>query len=362
MRDLKLQQRILVVDDTRTIRDLVSAILSKFADITMAESGEAAMQLLDDGQTFDLILLDVRMPGMSGYEVMESINKHPLSNATPVIFLTSHDDHEAEERALNLGAVDFIAKPFSAPILRARVFNHLALKEARDLIEAQNETLEETVRARTAELVLTQDVTILSLASLAETRDNETGMHIRRTQSYVRLLADELRARGHYTDLLNDDTIKLMEKSAPLHDIGKVGIPDAVLLKPGKLTPEEFEIIKDHPTLGKNALEGAENMLGSTSFLRFAKEIAYSHHEKWNGSGYPQGLAGQDIPLSARLMAVADVYDALIARRVYKSAFTHETAIDLIVEGKGTHFDPVVVEVFLTLIDEFNKTALKFKD
>ncbi|MFC1747356.1 HD-GYP domain-containing protein [Pseudomonadota bacterium] len=226
----------------------------------------------------------------------------------------------------------------------------------------QTNIMIKALKERTEALQKTQDVTILSLASLAETRDNETGAHILRTQRYVRALAMRLRNHPRFKNELNDETISLFYKSAPLHDIGKVGIPDAILLKPGKLDVDEFEIMKTHATLGGEALERAEEALGGSSFLRHAKDIANTHHEKWNGSGYPLGLKGDEIPVCGRLMAVADVYDALISKRVYKPAFSHEKAIAIIKEGNGLHFDPDVVEAMLAIEDEFKQIAADFAD
>ncbi len=218
----------------------------------------------------------------------------------------------------------------------------------------------ETLLKRTQELQRTQDVTIMSLASLAETRDNETGAHIMRTQRYVRVLAEQLSDHPRFSDVLNDDTIDLLYKSAPLHDIGKVGIPDRILLKPGKLSAEEFTIMKTHAELGGEALKLAEAELGTTSFLTYAREIALTHHEKWNGKGYPRGLKGDVIPVSGRLMAVADVYDALISKRIYKEAFSHQKAIDILKEGRGEHFDPDVLDALLVIEPEFVKIAQKY--
>ena len=220
----------------------------------------------------------------------------------------------------------------------------------------------EAIRQRTEEIQRTQDVTILSLASLAETRDNETGAHILRTQRYVRALANHLATQEKYRVVLDQQTIELLFKSAPLHDIGKVGIPDAILLKPGKLSDDEFRIMKTHAALGSKALEEAEQELGGTSFLRYAREIAETHHEKWDGSGYPAGLTGAQIPLSGRLMALADVYDALISKRVYKPAFSHEKAREIILEGNGSHFDPDIVAAFQTIEEEFREIASSFSD
>jgi len=229
------------------------------------------------------------------------------------------------------------------------------------MAERTNLTINELNR-RTSELNTTRDASILGLASLAETRDNETGAHIIRTQHYVKVLAEYLRNQGHFTEILTDETIELLFKSAPLHDVGKVGIPDSILLKPGKLTDDEFEIMKRHPMIGAEALRVAEAQLGSNSFLRYASEISESHHEKWDGSGYPKGLTGEEIPLSGRLMAVADVYDALISKRVYKPAFSHDKACSIIREGNGSHFDPLLIEAFNACEEEFKAVAEAHKD
>ena len=228
---------------------------------------------------------------------------------------------------------------------------------------AQNtNTMINTLNQRNHDIQMTQDITIMSLASLAETRDNETGAHILRTQNYVRSLALELQKLPEFSQQLDDSTIDLLYKSAPLHDIGKVGIPDAILLKPGKLTDDEFEIMKEHASLGAESLERAVGDQTETSFLRYAREIANSHHEKWNGSGYPQGLAGEDIPLSGRLMAVADVYDALISKRVYKPAFSHDKAMEIIQAGREQHFDPRIVDAMFRIEAEFVDIARRFSD
>lgn len=223
-------------------------------------------------------------------------------------------------------------------------------------------TMVDRIKDRTAELALTRDVTILSLATLAETRDNETGAHILRTQRYVRVLAERLKDHPNFAHELDAETVDLLYKSAPLHDVGKVGIPDAILLKPGKLTDDEFVIMKTHASLGAEALEVAERELGSNSFMRYAREIAATHHEKWDGSGYPSGLKGDAIPISGRLMAVADVYDALISKRVYKPAFSHDKAMGVIREGRGTHFDPDIIDALDAVESEFIDIAIAFGD
>jgi putative two-component system response regulator len=243
------------------------------------------------------------------------------------------------------------------------VKTQLTLKAAADFLRDKNAYLETEVGKRTKEVQVVQDVTIMAMASLAETRDNETGNHIRRTQNYVRALAAQLRKRPELAARLDDGMVEMLYKSAPLHDIGKVGIPDAILLKPGKLTPEEFEVMKTHTTLGRDAIAAAEKLIDAPStFLRLAREIAHFHQEKWDGSGYPEGLAGEAIPFSARLMAIADVYDALISRRVYKAPFPHAKAVAIIGEGRGKHFDPAMVDDFLLVQEEFHAIAERFAD
>jgi putative two-component system response regulator len=312
-----------------------------------------------DGQP-DLILLDVMMPGMDGYEVCRLLKENPKTAEIPVIFITARSDTEDEQRGLDLGAVDYITKPISPPILAARVRTHLRLKSARDFLRDKSQYLEEEVLRRTRQVNAIQDATMVALGSLAETRDNETGNHIRRTQHYVRMLALTLSQHTDFASTLTPDVIGLLYKSAPLHDIGKVGIPDSILLKPGKLSAEEYEVMKTHTTLGRNAILAAEKLLDSPmSFLHFAREIAWTHHEKWNGSGYPQGLSENAIPLPGRIMAVVDVYDALLSKRVYKPAMSHDAAVEIIRDGSGTHFDAHVVEAFLDIAGMLPEITLK---
>jgi len=354
---------ILVVDDTPANLDLMAGLLQDRYRVKVAISGEKALQIARSGSPPDLILLDIMMPGLSGYEVCEQLKRDPATRSIPIIFLTAMAATENETRGLELGAVDFVTKPVNPPIVLARVATHLRLKDAADFLRDQNTFLEAEVQRRTRDLIAIQDVTIQMMAGLAETRDSETGNHIRRTQHYVKALAQQLRSHPRYGSQLDDRTIDLLFRSAPLHDIGKVGIPDRILLKPGRFTPEEFAIMQTHTTLGRDAIATAERQLGvEVDFLRVAKEIAYSHQEKWDGSGYPQGLAGEAIPLSARLMALADVYDALISHRIYKEAMSHEEAVAIIEEGRGRHFDPDVVAAFRAVEGEFRSIAERFGD
>ena len=361
--DFTEKQTVLVVDDTPDNLTLMTGLLKDAYKTKVANNGERGLRVASTHPLPDLILLDIMMPGMDGYEVCKRLKDDRLTADIPVIFLTAKTEIEDEQKGFDVGCVDYITKPISPPIVLARVKTHLMLKSAKDFLKDQNAFLEEEVAKRTREVQVVQDVTITAMGSLAETRDNETGNHIRRTQYYVKALAEKLRSNPKYASVLDDATIELMYKSAPLHDIGKVGIPDAILLKPGKLTPEEFEIMKTHTTLGRDAIVAAERLMPAQStFLRFAKEIAYSHQEKWDGSGYPEGMVGPLIPLSARLMAVADVYDALISKRVYKPAMPAERAIQIIREGSGKHFDPDIVSVFLEMTGEFARIAAQFVD
>ncbi len=357
------RQTILVVDDTPDNIALLSTLLKDRYKVRAANNGERALAIAASQPRPDLILLDIMMPGMDGYEVCERLKVDPHTADIPVIFLTAKVQVEDEEFGLRLGAVDYITKPISPPIVLARVETHLTLKRARQFLQDRNAYLEAEVWRRSREVMAIQEVTIMAMASLAETRDNATGNHIRRTQHYVRALAQHLRHHPRFAAALNDETIELLFKSAPLHDIGKVGIPDRILLKPGRLTPDEFEIMKTHAALGRDAIAAAERYLDTPdSFLRFAREIAYSHQEKWDGSGYPEGLWGEQIPLSARLMAVADVYDALISRRIYKPALPHERAVAMIREGRDQHFDPDIVDAFLECAEQFRTIAARFAD
>ncbi len=354
---------VLVVDDTPDNLSLMGGLLRDHYHVKVANQGEKALKIAQGGHPPDLVLLDIMMPGMDGYEVCRRLKANLHTRDIPVIFLTARADMEDERQGLALGAVDYITKPISPPILLARVATHLALKASADFLRDKSAYLEREVALRTLEVQAIQDVTIMAMTSLAETRDNETGNHIRRTQLYVKALAEHLRDHPRFAHVLTDRMIDLLYKSAPLHDIGKIGIPDAILLKPGKLTVQEFEVMKTHTTLGRNAIEEAERRLGMrVAFLSVSKEIAYSHQEKWDGSGYPEGLKGDAIPVSARLMAVADVYDALISKRVYKPAFPHEQACATIVKGRGTHFDPDMVDAFVEIAQDFLRISQRYPD
>lgn len=354
--------KILVVDDEKFYIDVVVELLNGDYKVVVAMDGEQALRRAETDPVPDLILLDIMMPQMSGYEVCKRLKANPATRDIPVIFLTVKSEVADEVRGFELGAVDYLLKPVSPPIVRARVATHLALNQARRQLADQNHLLEDKVAERTAELNRTKDVAIYCMASLAETRDAETGKHILRTQNYVKILAQGLREHPRFSNYLNDAIIEMLYKTSPLHDIGKVGVPDQILLKPGKLTPDEWEEMKKHTVYGHEALRRAEDELGTTDFVQMAREIALSHHERWDGGGYPFGLAGDDIPVSGRLMAVADVYDALISRRVYKKPFPHAEAVKEILEGAGNHFDPDIVAEFSRLQDQFHEIAIRYCD
>lgn len=354
---------VLVVDDTPENLQLMYALLRDRYRVRLATSGASCVELARQEPAPDLVLLDIMMPVMDGFEACRLLKADERTRGIPVIFLSAMDQESDQEEGFRCGCVDFITKPISPALTLARVATHLSLKQATDQLAARNQTLAEEVRQRTLDVQRVQDVTILCMASLAETRDNETGMHIRRTQNYVKVMAVELQRNSPYATQLDDVSIELLYKSAPLHDIGKVGIADGILLKPGKLTDEEFETMKQHTVLGGRIIMSAERSLGTpSSFLRFAREIAHWHHENWDGTGYPDGLRGEGIPLSARLMAIADVYDALISRRCYKAAMGHDEAKMMILEQSGRKFDPVLVDVFCRNADQFKAIASEFSD
>ena len=348
------EKRVLVVDDTPDNIYVLREILRAEYTVLAASSGPEALEVAVTGRP-DCILLDVLMPGMDGYEVCRRLKAMDATRSIPVLFVTTLAAEQDETRGLELGAADYITKPVRPPVVLARVRNHLRLK-------AYQDSLEQEVRRRTREVVRTQDVAILSLAALAESRDNELGGHFRRTQRVGRLLAQHMAPMPDYADFFRYTPIDILYKSIPLHDVGKVAIPDHILLKPGRLTPEEFEIMKLHAVHGRDILERADKRLGYDSFLHTARDIAYGHHEKWDGSGYPQGLAGEAIPVSGRIMAVVDVYDALISQRVYKSPMPHREAVAVIEQGGGAHFDPRIVAVFLEHRERIREISLAHAD
>ncbi len=347
--DAMLQQAtrptILAVDDTPANLTLLSQVLAPHCRLQLAVNGTKALELAQRRPP-DLILLDVMMPELDGYEVCRRLKADARTREVPVIFLTALTGAEDETRGFEAGGADFVGKPFTPATLLARVRTQLELKAWRDALRDRNAWLQRELDARLTEVERLRDTTLFMMVSLAEFRDTETGNHVRRTQEYMRVLARRMAATGGEAATLDAAAIDAMSKAAPMHDIGKVAVPDRVLLKPGPLDAEEWAVMRTHTLHGAELLRRALDRLGEGAgpMLRYAMQIARSHHERWDGTGYPDALAGTAIPLAARLMAVADVYDALISRRPYKEAMDHDTAIEWIVGQAGKHFDPAVVD------------------
>lgn len=344
---------ILIVDDTPTnIRVLMELLKGDYA-ILAATNGPKALELARGSKRPDLILLDIMMEGMDGYEVCRTLQSRPETASIPVIFITALSQESDEKKGLSTGAVDYITKPFRPEIVKARVNTHLELKRYRD-------SLEDLVAEQVEQIAASHLATIFALSKLAESRDDDTGKHLERTQIYCKILAEQL--RGTFQGQIDDDFIETIFHASPLHDIGKVSIPDAVLCKPGKLTSEEFELMKTHTVKGAETLQKTAATYTNNNYLQMGLEIARSHHEKWDGSGYPNGLRGEEIPLEASIMAVADVYDALTSKRCYKEAFSHEIAKAIILESRGSHFDPRLVDAFLAVEQEFNQVRARLQE
>jgi putative two-component system response regulator len=359
------QKTLLLVDDTPENLTVLGEILMPHYRVRVASSGARALAAATTDPRPDLVLLDVMMPEMDGYEVISRLRADPRTRELPVIFVTALDSTEDEAHGLELGAVDYITKPVRPAIVLARVRGQLELKEARDRMRDQNAWLEAEIARRMRQNQVVQDVSMRALASIAEARDDETGNHILRTQAYVNVLARALATTPRYAGELTPALVETYTKAAPLHDIGKVAIPDHILHKPGRHTPDEWEIMKTHARQGSDAIWRAicdQEEREALDFLYIAMDIAHYHHEKWDGSGYPEGLAGEAIPLPARLMALADVFDALISKRAYKPAFPLDRATAIINEGRGQHFDPDVVDAYLAHLDEFAAISARYAD
>ena len=336
-----MEKTILVVDDDRTNLIMAERLLSNEYKIISVTSGEQALKFLTKRKP-DLILLDINMPEMDGFEVMRNIKGNIDWEKIPVIFLTADRDADTEVECLEMGAVDFVGKPFEPEIMRNRIRRTLEIEEYR-------KDLEGVVRRQTAKIEKIQREIIISLANLIESRDGSTGQHVKRTSQYVEMIVDELSRRDLYDEMIDESFIYNLIKAAPMHDIGKIKIPDEVLQKPGKLTDEEFEIMKQHSPEGGKIIHMIMENIEEKDYIDVAYNVATFHHEKWNGKGYPNGLAGEQIPLEARIMAVADVFDALVSKRCYKDAMPLDKAFDIIEESKGEHFDPQIAQVFLDL-------------
>jgi putative two-component system response regulator len=348
--------KIALVDDNDANLTIGKGMLKDIYEVYPVSSAMRLLTLLDKIPV-DLILLDVDMPEMNGYEALRLLKADERFAEIPVIFLTALTGEENELEGLSLGAVDYVCKPFCATLLRTRISNHILIAEQRKELKYYNDYLESEIDEKSAQVQSLQDTMLRAVTELVEFRDGNTGWHIYRTQRYLKLLVEEAMRHNLYSDIMQDWDTELLVSSAPLHDVGKIAISDAILNKPGKLTVEEFELMKLHVDYGVEAIKNIERFSKEARFLTYAKTIAATHHEKWDGSGYPLGLAGNDIPLEGRMMAIADVYDALISVRPYKKAFTTSEAEQIINEGSGTHFDAQLVEIFNMVAKRFAKIA-----
>jgi putative two-component system response regulator len=353
---------VLVVDDTPANLKVLSAMLKQQGCIARTvPNGKLALKSIYNNAP-DLVLLDINMPDMNGYKVCETLKKDEALKNIPVIFISALTETMDKVKAFSVGGVDYITKPFQFEEVQARVETHLRLSFAQKEIEQYNRNLEEVVKNKIKELSDSQMSTIFAMAKLAQSRDDDTGKHLERVQNFCKLIAEGLINKPKYKSIINAKYIDNIFNASTLHDIGKVGISDNILLKPGKLTSEEFEIMKTHVSIGVTTLEEVRKLYRKNSFINMGIAIANCHHEKWDGSGYPNGLEGGAIPLSARIMALADVYDALKSKRCYKPAFTHEESCEIIYEGSGKHFDPDIVEVFKEINEEILRTWERFKE
>lgn len=366
---IDLTGSVLVVDDNENNRDLLTRRLkARGHTIMTVENGKQALEVIRR-QTFDLMLLDIMMPEMNGFQVLETIKKDADLRHLPVIVVSGLDDMDSIVKCIELGAEDYLTKPFDATLLKARIHASLEKKRLRDQeetyrrqIEEYNLHLEGRVREQVKEVTASQLAIIYAMAKMAEFRDLETGRHLERVRDYCSLLIQELIRTGLYPQALTPSYIDNILKASPLHDIGKVGVPDQILLKPGKLTQEEFAIMKTHTTIGADILRAVNEQFPGNTFISVGMDIALCHHEKWDGSGYPNGLAQEDIPLAGRILALADVYDALLSQRVYKDAIPHSQACAIIQAGRAVHFDPVLVDCFVKRQDDFERISYEYKD
>ena len=347
------RKTIYLVDDNITNLTFGKNTLVKYYKVFTMNSGASLLKSLERNIP-DLILLDVEMPEMNGYEVIKIIKSKEETKDIPVIFLTAKIDGDSELEGLSLGAIDYITKPFSPSLLLKRIETHLELAN-------YNKHLQEMVVAKTKSVLELQNAILKTMAELVECKDNITGGHIERTTYYLNALLEVMQIHDLLKEKISEWDLKLVLQSAQLHDVGKISIKDDILQKPGKLTSQEFEEIKKHALFGEEIIEKIKKNTSERIFLEHAGIFASTHHEKWDGSGYPRGLKGEEIPLQGRLMAIVDVYDALVSERPYKKPYTHEEAVNIIKEGSGSHFDPVLVDLFLEISDEFKKISILYK-
>ena len=352
---------ILLVDDNPTNLRIGINVLEEKYNVAVAPSAAKMFSLLENNNPA-MILLDVDMPEMNGYEAIKILKSKPNTQFIPVIFVTARIDYDDELLGLTLGAIDYITKPFQPSLLLKRIEVHLLVEAQKNTLEKQaaelksfNENLQEMVREKTQDVFDLQNALLKTMAEMVECRDDITGSHIERTQQGIKIILDELDKSGIYSEETKGWDVELLLQSCQLHDVGKISIDDNILKKPGKLSNEEFELMKKHASFGEEIIEKIQALTKESDFLKYAKIFAANHHEKWDGSGYPRGLKEYEIPLLGRIMAIVDVYDALTSERPYKKAFTHQDAVQIIIEGRGNQFDPALVEIFIRRSDQFKK-------
>lgn len=355
--------KVILIDDDKTIFSFIKSVMKdENCNIEHKLTGIDGLKAAHKKPSPDLILLDINLPDIKGFEVCKRLKRHPETEKIPIIFITGTESLDEESYGLELGANDYIHKPLNSGLTRIKINHQLRLNESNLYIDEQKKILNHLIEERTQSTELIQQITIECMASLAEQRDNDSDLHVTRIRNYLEILCENLQQKPQYKDYLSTKMISLISNSAMLHDIGKVGISDDILKKSETLTETDIEAMKKHTTIGRDALKEAEKLMGSNSFLKFASEIAYSHHERWDGSGYPEGLKEREIPLSGRLTAIADVYDNLICDRAYKEPYKHAKAVEMILSQKGTHFDPIITECFLECEDQIRSKALELAE
>ena len=347
------RKTIFLVDDDITNLTMGKSVLSDIYNVFTINSCSRLMKMLEK-RIPDLILLDIEMPEVNGYETLVLLKSSETTKEIPVIFLTAQSDRENELKGLSLGAIDYIAKPFSPPLLLKRIEVHLLIESQKKELLNFNSNLQKMVEAKTQKLVELKDAYLKTMAELVECRDYITGGHIERTQFYLSILLEAMQKCESYGGEIASWDKNLIVQSAQLHDIGKIAIKDSILQKPGRLSSEEFDEIKMHVAAGEKVIEKIKETTAEGEFLEQASILVATHHEKWDGSGYPRGLKGNEIPLQGRLMAIADVYDALVSDRPYRKAMEHQDAVKIIMENSGKHFDPALINVFEDISDKYS--------
>jgi len=353
---------VLIVDDIEINRKILCEILGDDYQTVEADDGAMALDMIfeSDGSAKQVlptaVLLDIIMPDIDGFEVLERLKSHESTKNIPVLIISASDSDESESRGLLGGAADYITKPFNFDVVRARVDNHINLAR-------YNHNLEKLISIKTSEVTRTYESTLEVLATIIEYRNLESGAHIRRTTLLTEILVELMLSSDKFKEALEKENISSLVKASALHDIGKIAIPDSILLKPAKLTDEEFDVIKTHANIGSRIIDSiSEKLPDNDLYLKYANEICHYHHERWDGTGYPEKLKGADIPLSARIVSVVDVYDALTSVRCYKDAIPHEVSLNILKEGRGTQFDPNIIDLVPSVAEAFLRIAEEHRD